>query len=648
MVGFTNQTSEKAIQAIINAGKIDGLVLHSGNLKNLDWNEKLKYLIKEKLIIEDQLVGLFAKAASLSRAFPEEEDLDPTAITALPYRFIIEHSIFPYKFEDNFLQILIIDPRSVHLRGELMSNSQFNLEFKLTSLTHLENLLDSHLVQKALNKISNQSSSTQAPVTNKYHSSQPVEKNEAFVGLAPSSEEIGQDPQASESEDEVEGELKKEDLEQSSEKAEKKLDQKEINKAVEKKLATRPTATQKTLKEKWNINDPDLVIEFCNQILQQAIQEGVSDIHIESFRDFASVRMRKDGSMQSVDYYGPYLFKNYAAVTTRFKILADCDIAEKRLPQDGAITIKDLDRNEVDFRFNVMPTKNGERIVMRILAGDPALSLDKIGFDPEDYKKVIDAITAPQGMVLVTGPTGSGKTTTLYGALQYINKPDINILTAEDPVEYYLEGAGQVQANEKIGLSFSAILRAFLRQDPEVILVGEIRDQETIDIAIKAALTGHLLLSTLHTNDAVSTITRILNMGVPNFMISSALSLVIAQRLARKNCTNCAEEDKRVTKEILEKVGFKGEELNSVKPKKGTGCIQCGGKGLKGRQGIYEVLRVTKDLEEAILRNEQAPGLLKAARSDGFRTMQEIGRDFVAKGIISIEEYQSTLNSDVH
>jgi type IV pilus assembly protein PilB len=648
MVGFTNQTSEKAIQAIINAGKVDNLILQSGSLKNLDWNEKLKYLIKEKLIVEDQLVGLFAKAASLSRAFPEENDLDPSAITALPYRFIIEHSIFPYKFEDNFLQILIIDPRSVHLRAELMNSSHFNLEFKLTSLTHLENLLNSLLVQKALNKISNQSISTQAPVTYNYVPGQPIEKNEAFVGLEPTSAEIGQDPQVSEGEAEVEEGLKKEDIEQPSDKAEKKPDQKEINKVVEKKLATRPTATQKTLKEKWNINDPDLVIEFCNQILQQAIQEGVSDIHIECFRDFASVRMRKDGSMQSVDYYGPYLFKNYAAVTTRFKILADCDIAEKRLPQDGAITIKDLDRNEVDFRFNVMPTKNGERIVMRILAGDPALSLDKIGFDPEDYKKVIDAITAPQGMVLVTGPTGSGKTTTLYGALQYINRPDINILTAEDPVEYYLEGAGQVQANEKIGLSFSAILRAFLRQDPEVILVGEIRDQETIDIAIKAALTGHLLLSTLHTNDAVSTITRILNMGVPNFMISSALSLVIAQRLARKNCPNCAEEDKRVTKEILEKVGFKGEELHSVKPKRGSGCIQCGGKGLKGRQGIYEVLRVTKDLEEAILRNEQAPGLLKAARSDGFRTMQEIGRDFVAKGIISIEEYQSTLNSDVH
>ena len=270
--------------------------------------------------------------------------------------------------------------------------------------------------------------------------------------------------------------------------------------------------------------------------------------------------------MEAQEIYSAYLFKFYSAVTTRFKILADCDISEKRLPQDGAITIKDNDGNEVDFRFNVMPTKNGERIVMRILAGDPALSLDKIGFDPDDYTKVIDAITAPQGMVLVTGPTGSGKTTTLYGALQYINRPDINILTAEDPVEYYLEGAGQVQANEKIGLSFSSILRAFLRQDPEVILVGEIRDAETIDIAIKAALTGHLLLSTLHTNDAIATITRILNMGVPNFMISSALSLVVAQRLAlRRSGVRCVHD-------VLPSSGIRGGKQSFIS-KLGPGLL---------------------------------------------------------------------------
>ena len=398
-------------------------------------------------------------------------------------------------------------------------------------------------------------------------------------------------------------------------------------------------------RDNFALGNPDIVIDFCDQILNESVISGTSDIHIECFRDFAQVRMRRDGSMQVIDEYSSYLFKHYPGVITRFKILADCDISERRLPQDGAITIKDPmgGKDDIDFRFNIMPTKNGERIVMRILAGNPALSLEKLGFDPDDYNKIIDAINAPQGMVLVTGPTGSGKTTTLYGALQEINTPDTCILTAEDPVEYYLEGAGQVQANEKIGLTFSSILRAFLRQDPEVILVGEIRDQETIDIAIKAALTGHLLLSTLHTNDAIATITRIQNMGVPNFMIASALSVVVAQRLARKSCQECLEDDPRATPEELLKMGFAQSELSSFTAKRGKGCKVCGGSGLKGRQGIYEVLRMTKEMEIAILNNKSVEEIEKAAKTDGFRTMQEIGRDFVKEGILSIEEYANTL-----
>lgn len=594
MPSFSPQTSERSIHAILNAGKIDPLLLKSEKYKSLDWPSKLHQFIKDSVINEDQLVTLFAKTASLTRNFPDEDSLDRQALHALPKHYIYEHSLLPYAFEDGFLKVLIIDPVAVKLKNELKELSQADIIFELTSITHLEKLLLSNVMSQYLDS--------------------------ASMGVVNIS---------------VFDEIKSEEI----------LEKKE-NKPPKVEFKKTSSMPSKNLREKWNLSDPDLVIDFCQQILNHAIAEKVSDIHIECFRDKAHVRMRQDGSMVIKDIYSDYLFRHYAAATTRFKILANCDISEKRLPQDGAITIKDKNGNEVDFRFNVMPTKNGERIVMRILAGDPALSLDKIGFDPEDYKKVIDAITAPQGMVLVTGPTGSGKTTTLYGALQYINRPDINILTAEDPVEYYLEGAGQVQANERIGLSFSAILRAFLRQDPEVILVGEIRDQETIDIAIKAALTGHLLLSTLHTNDAISTITRILNMGVPNFMISSALSLVIAQRLARKNCQLCLEDDDRITPEILKKAGFTGD-VSHLRPKRGMGCAVCEGKGLKGRQGIYEVLRITPELEEAILRNEQAPALLEAARKNGFRTMQEIGREFVEKGIISIEEFQSTLNSDV-
>ena len=409
------------------------------------------------------------------------------------------------------------------------------------------------------------------------------------------------------------------------------------------KRGDKPVVAPRRRTPRWNVEDASLVAAFCDDMLQASVDLDVSDIHIEPFRDTARIRFRINGVLEIMDSYSNYLFHNYSAVTTRLKILADCDISEKRVPQDGAITFKTKDGEDVDTRFNVLPSKNGERIVIRLLKGDPALSIDKIGFTDEDLTKLVEAISAPQGMVLVTGPTGSGKTTTLYAALQHINHPGKNIMTAEDPVEYYLEGLGQVQANEKIGLTFESILRAFLRQDPEVILVGEIRDQQTVEIAVKAALTGHLLLSTLHTNDAISAITRLSNMGVPSFMISAALSLVVAQRLARKNCQSCLVPDTTVTEEVLENIGFDAEEIENINFRKGGGCGECNGTGYKGRQGIYEVLRVTAPVEEKILANAQAPEILEAARLDGFKTMQEIAKEYIRDGILSVEEYTRVL-----
>ena len=407
-----------------------------------------------------------------------------------------------------------------------------------------------------------------------------------------------------------------------------------------KKQQARPAA--KPRRARFALDNEELVPEFCDHILHAALQSGTSDIHIEPFRDIARVRFRVDGRLDVREDYSDYLFRHYLGVVTRFKIMADCDISEKRLPQDGGITIK-YKNEDIDFRFNVLPGKNGERIVMRILKGDPSLSLSKLGFSETNYNNIIEAITAPQGMVLVTGPTGSGKTTTLYGCLQHINEPELNIMTAEDPVEYYLEGVGQTQANEKIGLTFNSILRAFLRQDPEVILVGEIRDQETVEIAVKAALTGHLLLSTLHTNDAIATITRLMNMGVPPFMIAAATSLIVAQRLGRPNCQNCLVDDTQATPEALRRLGFSEEEAQSVRPMVGEGCDACGGSGYKGRRGVYEVLRITPALEEAILKESLAPELLAAAKQDGFETMQEIARGFIKDGIFSIAEYTRIL-----
>ena len=421
--------------------------------------------------------------------------------------------------------------------------------------------------------------------------------------------------------------------------------------------ATQSTKSQNVSKPNINVKVPNAknageenaVVEFVDKLLNESFLSGTSDIHIEVFRrGEAQVRFRKDGVLQEQLQFKQFLMDNYNAIITRLKIMSGCDISEKRLPQDGKLqfknpTPKNEDDVDIDVRFSVIPAKEGERVVMRLLAAGPDLGLEQIGLDKDDYDKLVTAITAPQGMVLVTGPTGSGKSTTLYGCIKKINNPGTNIMTAEDPVEFYLKGVGQIQANDEIGLTFEAILKSFLRQDPEVILVGEIRDKSTVDIAIKAALTGHLLLSTLHTNDAVSTVVRLTNMGVPNFMVASALSLIVAQRLARKNCSSCIQDDDKATKESLLQFGFKEEELSTFKPKKGQGCTECNNTGYKGRQGIYEVLKKTPNLETAILRDARGDEMLDIAVKDGFKTMQTIGRNFIKKGILSVEEYSRIL-----
>ena len=411
----------------------------------------------------------------------------------------------------------------------------------------------------------------------------------------------------------------------------------------------KPNLNVKVPSSKKSDGDENAVVNFVDELLIESFMSGTSDIHIEVFRrGEAQVRFRKDGVLQEQLQFKQFLMENYNAIITRLKIMSGCDISEKRLPQDGKLQFKNPqpkneDDVDIDVRFSVIPAKEGERVVMRLLAAGPDLGLEQIGLDKEDYDNLVTAITAPQGMVLVTGPTGSGKSTTLYGCIKKINNPGTNIMTAEDPVEFYLKGVGQIQANNEIGLTFEAILKSFLRQDPEVILVGEIRDKSTVDIAIKAALTGHLLLSTLHTNDAVSTVVRLVNMGVPSFMVASALSLIVAQRLARKNCSSCLVDDDKATKETLLQYGFKDDELSSFVAKKGAGCAECNNTGYKGRQGIYEVLKKTPNLEAAILRDARGDEMLDVAVKDGFKTMQVIGRNFIKKGVLSVAEYSRIL-----
>ena len=386
------------------------------------------------------------------------------------------------------------------------------------------------------------------------------------------------------------------------------------------------------------------VINFGDKVIGEAIDMEASDIHIEAFRNTSTIRFRVDGILKVMDKFTKFLHSNYNAVVTRVKIISKLDIAERRMPQDGASTFKRGDK-EVDLRISILPTKNNERIVMRILnkdAGDKALN--ELGFETNDLEKLIKAVTSPQGMVLVTGPTGSGKTTTLYSILKHINKPSMNILTAEDPVEYELEGIGQVHVREDIGYTFASALRSFLRQDPEVILVGEIRDKDTVDIALKAALTGHLVFSTIHTNDAPSTITRLQNMGTPNYLISAALSLIMAQRLARKTCSECKMIDENATPKLLNSIGFLPEQSARAKIYKGKGCDHCNKSGYKGRMGVYEILEVTKELKQGILSNLGQNELEALAKKGGFKTMHSMGHDLLLSGDLSFAEYERILS----
>jgi type IV pilus assembly protein PilB len=380
------------------------------------------------------------------------------------------------------------------------------------------------------------------------------------------------------------------------------------------------------------------VIKLVNVVLMSAIQKGASDIHIEPYEKEFRVRYRVDGILYNI--MAPPM-KMRDAITSRIKIMAKLDIAEKRLPQDGRIKIRFSDNGntkDIDFRVSCLPTLFGEKIVMRLLDKDKLmLDMTKLGFEQESLTRFEAAIQKPWGMVLVTGPTGSGKTNTLYSSIAKVNTPETNIMTAEDPVEFNLPGINQVQVRENIGLNFAAALRSFLRQDPNIILVGEIRDFETAEIAVKAALTGHLVLSTLHTNDAPSTINRLMNMGIEPFLVASSVNLICAQRLVRRICANC-KEDHPTPAQALVQAGFSAEDAKSVVPKKGSGCEKCNKTGYKGRVGLYEVMDITDELRELVLVGASGLELRRKAIEEGMLTLRMSGLRKVKDGLTTIEE----------
>ena len=576
----------------------------------------------EKCLIETLIDFRFTDEKSIANAISgsydieflpnlDTENIDFSTSDILPQKYISENRIVPISIHGHTLDVAISEPSALNQMQSIALLTDKKVNPYLVTISQITEILDTF---KTIDP-----SSASAPRTPKI-SSKPTASAKAN----------GRDSAAD-----------------AKIKSETKIDPAIAKKERQDKLTAEKAAAEVSKEDADGEKYSAVVVQFIDKNLKKAIKEGVSDVHFETFKHSSRMRFRLDGVLREEPETGKVLHENYTKIITRIKIMSKLDIAERRKAQDGAITLK-VGEKEVDFRVSVMPTSFGERVVMRILDTDGIdLSIEKLGFHEDDEKAFIDAITSPQGMVLVTGPTGSGKSTTLYAALNKINKEDINILTAEDPVEFTLNGVGQVHVKPDYGMTFASALRSFLRQDPEVVMVGEIRDQETVEIAIKAALTGHLVLSTLHTNDAVSTITRILNMGVQPYLITSSLTLIIAQRLARKNCTDCLIEDENVNESQLRSVGFSAEEASRVTLFCGKGCDTCNGTGYKGRKGVYEVLRITDNLIEGILQEKTTPELKKVAlEKDNFLNMQEIGRTFLKEGSICIDEYKRILILD--
>ena len=585
MLKISRDSEVNLINILIDQDIISGADLGKIKQASHDGNKsQIDVIFELELTDESKILDLLVKEQSLEIVDLSTQLVSDEIRAVLPSNYINMNFIAPFKIEENVLHIAIPDSSKLSLMRNLKTITKKNIELHAATVSQISNFIE--LILSEGGEVTAKSISD---------ANKTIEKTKEFDSeFADAGEVLDNNPE--------------EDIE-----------------AIE--------------------NESE-VIKFSTAVVAEAIKSGVSDIHIEPYRFSSRVRYRLDGILTEQTKFNKFLHHNYGAVVTRFKIMGKLDIAERRIPQDGAIPFK-IDGKIVDLRLSMLPTANNERIVMRILnkdAGD--ISLEQLNFEENDLKNLRHAIHGSQGLVLVTGPTGSGKTTTLYSILKEISKPNINILTAEDPVEFELDGVGQVQIKEDIGFTFSTALRSFLRQDPEIILIGEMRDKETVDIGLKAALTGHLVFSTLHTNDAPSTITRLQNMGTPDYLISAAVSLILAQRLARKNCPDCRVPDDDVTPKALADIGFTSEQASRARASKGKGCPKCKNTGYKGRTGIYEILTVTKPLKEAILKKATTPELKEIAIKEGFRTMQDMGRQMLISGDLNFREYDRVLQSD--
>ena len=581
MLKISRESEINIINMLIDQDIISGKDLPKIKKASKEGNKsQIDAVFELKLTNEEKILNVLVKEQNLEVADLSKIEISDDIKTVLPSNYINMNFVAPFKMDGKTLHIAIPDSSKLSLMRNLKTITKKNIELHAAKVSQISNFIEKLL-------------SESGDVTTQAIKEKNREKTKTFES----------------------------DLGEAGEVLEKKPE--EDIEALE--------------------NESE-VIKFSTAVVAEAIKLGVSDIHIEPYRFSSRVRYRLDGMLSEQEQYKKFLHDNYGAVVTRFKIMGKLDIAERRLPQDGAINFK-IENKIVDLRLSILPTANNERIVMRVLnkeAGD--ISLEQLNFDESDLKMLRKNIHGTQGLILVTGPTGSGKTTTLYSILKEVSKPHLNILTAEDPVEYELDGVAQVQIKDDIGLNFATALRSFLRQDPEIILVGEMRDKETVDIGLKAALTGHLVFSTLHTNDAPSTITRLQNMGTPDYLISAACSLVLAQRLARKTCKDCRVPDDLVNPNVLTQAGFTPEQASRAKVIKGKGCPKCKNSGYKGRMGIYEILNVTKPIKEAILRKATTPELREIAIKEGFQTMQDMGKRMILSGDLSLREYERILS----
>jgi len=557
-------------------------------------------LVKLGYITEEKLVAFLSKQWGVPAINLSDYKIDPSVLKLIPGEVARKYFIIPVARVGATLTIAMADPSNVFVIDDVKFMTGYNVEVVVSGESSIVNAISVHYRNGGDALIATKKATSNVLAAKDYTLS---EDELAGDGMLTSADE---------------GMM---------------VDVDEFDKVVGEALSDVEIVDAKEEEAVQEVERP--IVKLVNGILINAIKERASDVHIEPYENSLRVRQRVDGVMYTVMNL-PVKIKN--AVSSRVKIMASLDIAERRLPQDGRIKLKLGKKREIDFRVSTVPCLFGERTVLRLLdKSNLQVDLTKLGFEEENLRNFMQALDKPYGMILVTGPTGSGKTTTLYSALNYLNKIGVNVSTAEDPVEYNFLGINQVHVKEDIGLTFASALRSFLRQDPDIIMIGEIRDFETAEIAVKAALTGHLVLSTLHTNDAPSTISRLLNMGIEPFLVAASLILVATQRLVRVLCPSCKEEEK-VSVAALMEVGFSEQEAQSVTCYRGRGCPECNNSGYKGRLALYEVMPLHDELKEMILEGASADELKKTAIRLGMYTLRMSGLAKIKKGITSIEE----------